>query len=71
MYGFNFGYDTRYMNTGDADNTIVTDKKDVSFQQVAFNFEAASKAIKSGHALNNELLRKIEKDKAYKIIEIV
>ena len=26
--------------------------------------------FKSGHALNNELLRKIEKDKAYKIIEI-
>ena len=26
--------------------------------------------FKSGHSLNNELLRKIEKDKAYKIIEI-
>ena len=26
--------------------------------------------FKSGHALNNELLRKIEKDKAYKILEI-
>ena len=45
MYGFNFGYDTRNMNTGDADNTIVTDKKDVSFQQVAFNFEAASENL--------------------------
>ena len=41
MYGFNFGYDTRNMNTGDADNATVTNKKDVSFQQVAFNLEAA------------------------------
>jgi len=45
MYGFNFGYDTRNMNTGDADNATVTDKKDVSFQQVAFNFEAASENL--------------------------
>ena len=45
MYGFNFGYDTRNMNTGDADNATVTDKKDVSFQQVAFNFEAVSENL--------------------------
>ena len=31
MYGFNFGYNTRNMNTGDADNTTVKNKKDVSF----------------------------------------
>ena len=45
VYGFNFGYDTRNMNTGDADNATVTDKKDVSFQQVAFNLEAASENL--------------------------
>jgi len=45
MYGFNFGYDTRNMNTGDADNFTVINKKDVSFQQVAFNFETASENL--------------------------
>ena len=45
VYGFNFGYDTRNMNTGDADNATVTDKKDVSFQQVAFSLEAASENL--------------------------
>ena len=42
MYGFNFGYDTRNMNTGDADNATVTNKKDVSFQQVALGVETVS-----------------------------
>ena len=45
VYGFNFGYDTRNMNTGDADNATVTDKRDVFFQQVAFNLEAASENL--------------------------
>ena len=42
MYGFNFGYDTRNMNTGDADNATVSNKKDVSFQQVALGVETVS-----------------------------
>ena len=42
MYGFNFGYDSRNMNTGDADNTTVSNKKDVSFQQVALGVETVS-----------------------------
>ena len=33
------------MNTGDADNATVTDKRDVFFQQVAFNLEAASENL--------------------------
>ena len=45
IYGFNFGYDTRNMNTGDADNATVINKKDVSFQQVAFSFETASENL--------------------------
>ena len=42
MYGVNAGYDSRNMNTGDADNATVTDKRDVSFQQVAFGLEAVN-----------------------------
>ena len=42
MYGFNFGYDTRNMNTGDADNATVSNKKNVSFQQVALGVETVS-----------------------------
>ncbi len=42
MYGFNFGYDTRQMNTGDADNASVTNKKDVAFQQVALGMKTVS-----------------------------
>ena len=41
MYGVNTGYDTRNMNTGDAP-VAVTDKRDVTFQQVAFGLEAVS-----------------------------
>ena len=42
MYGVNAGYDSRNMNTGDADNATVTDKRDVTFQQVAFGLEAVN-----------------------------
>ena len=42
MYGVNAGYDTRNMNTGEADNTNVSDKRDVTFEQVAFGLEAAN-----------------------------
>ena len=42
MYGVNAGYDNRNMNTGDADNATVTDKRDVKFQQVAFGLEAVN-----------------------------
>ena len=42
MYGFNFGYDTRKMNTGDADNATVSNKKNVSFHQVALGVETVN-----------------------------
>ena len=43
MYGLNAGYDSRPMNTGDADTGVsVTDKRSVFFQQVAVNAEAVS-----------------------------
>ncbi|MDB4625358.1 carbamoyl-phosphate synthase [Synechococcus sp. AH-551-E19] len=43
MYGINGGYDSRPMNTGDADTGVsVTDKSSVFFQQLAFNAEAVS-----------------------------
>ena len=43
MYGVNGGYDSRPMNTGDADTGVsVTDKSSVFFQQLAFNAEAVS-----------------------------
>ena len=52
LYGFNFGYDTRNMNTGDADNATVTNKKDVSFQQVALGMETVSETWNfNGYAL--------------------
>ena len=41
MYGVNTGYDTRNLNTGDAPVTV-TDKRDVTFQQVAFGLEAVN-----------------------------
>ena len=43
MYGLNAGYDSRPMNTGDADTGVnVTNKRTAFFQQVAFNAEAVS-----------------------------
>ncbi|WP_413681146.1 carbamoyl-phosphate synthase [Prochlorococcus sp. MIT 1342] len=43
MYGVNAGYDSRPMNTGDADTSVnVTDKRDVFFSQVAAGLEAVS-----------------------------
>jgi hypothetical protein len=43
MYGLNAGYDSRPMNTGDADTEVnVSNKRSVFFQQVAFNAEAVS-----------------------------
>ena len=41
MVGLNAGYDSRPMNTGDADTGVsVTNKRTVFFQQLAFNAEA-------------------------------
>ena len=52
MYGFNFGYDTRNMNTGDANSRTVTNKKDVSFQQVALGVETVGEKWNfNGYAL--------------------
>ncbi|WP_328586767.1 outer membrane beta-barrel protein, partial [Prochlorococcus marinus] len=43
MYGVNAGYDSRPMNTGDADTSVnVFDKRDVFFSQVAAGLEAVS-----------------------------
>ncbi len=43
MVGVNAGYDSRPMNTGDADTGVnVSNKRSVFFQQVAFNAEAVS-----------------------------
>ena len=43
MYGLNGGYDSRPINTGDADTGVnVSNKRSVFFQQVAFNAEAVS-----------------------------
>ena len=43
MYGVNAGYDSRDMDTGNADTGVkVTNKQDVSFQQVAVSLEAVS-----------------------------
>ena len=43
MFGLNGGYDSRPMNTGNADTGVsVTDKSSVFFQQLAFNAEAVS-----------------------------
>jgi len=43
MYGLNAGYDSRPMNTGDADTGVkVSNKRSVFFQQIAFNAEAVS-----------------------------
>ena len=43
MYGVNGGYDSRPMNTGDADTGVnVSNKRSVFFQQLAFNAEAVS-----------------------------
>ena len=43
MYGLNAGYDSRPMNTGDADTGMnVSNKRSVFFQQVAVNAEAVS-----------------------------
>ena len=43
MYGMNAGYDSRPMNTGDADTGVsVSNKRSVFFQQLAFNAEAVS-----------------------------
>ena len=43
MYGLNAGYDSRPMNTGDADTGVnVSNKRTAFFQQFAFNAEAVS-----------------------------
>ena len=43
MYGLNAGYDSRPMNTGDADSGVhITNKRTVGFQQIALNAEAVS-----------------------------
>ncbi|WP_236074603.1 carbamoyl-phosphate synthase [Prochlorococcus marinus] len=43
IYGINACYDSRPMNTGDADTSVnVTDKRDVFFSQVAAGLEAVS-----------------------------
>jgi hypothetical protein len=43
MYGINAGYDSRPMNTGDADTGVtVWNKDDVFFQQIAAGLEAVS-----------------------------
>ena len=43
MYGLNAGYDSRPMNTGNADTGVdVTGKRDVFFQQIAAGLEAVS-----------------------------
>jgi len=43
MYGVNAGYDSRPMNTGDADTGVtIWNKEDVFFQQIAAGFEAVS-----------------------------
>ncbi len=39
-YGVNAGYDTRELNSGDGDNATVTNTRDFSCQQVAFEVEA-------------------------------
>ena len=45
MFGVNAGYDSRPMNTGNADTGVnVTDKRDVFFQQVAAGLEAVSES---------------------------
>ena len=41
MYGLNAGYDSRSLNSGDADLNV-TNKKTVGFQQIALNAEAVS-----------------------------
>ncbi len=45
MYGVNAGYDSRNLNTGEADKTTVTDKRDVTFQQVGLGLEAVSEDL--------------------------
>ena len=43
MVGLNAGYDSRPMNTGDADTGVtVSNKHSVFFQQIVFNVEAIS-----------------------------
>ena len=43
MYGLNAGYDSRPMNTGDAETGVnVRNKRSVFFQQIAFNAKAVS-----------------------------
>ena len=43
MYGLNAGYDSRPMNTGNAENGVdVTGQRDVFFQQIAAGVEAVS-----------------------------
>ncbi len=45
MFGVNAGYDSRPMNSGNADTGVnVTDKRDVFFQQVAAGLEAVSES---------------------------
>ncbi|KZR81739.1 hypothetical protein PMIT1342_01080 [Prochlorococcus marinus str. MIT 1342] len=43
MYGVNAGYESRPMNTGDADTNVnIFDKREVFFSQVAAGLEAVS-----------------------------
>lgn len=42
IYGLNIGYETRLMKTGDADNAIVYNPKQVFFSQLSFELEASN-----------------------------
>ena len=45
MYGVNAGYDTRRLNSGGTDTAVAaSNKNNVTFQQVAFGFEAISES---------------------------
>jgi len=42
MYGFNVGFDTRSIKSGDVDHVTITNKKTISFSQIAFEAEAVN-----------------------------
>ena len=43
IYGMNFGYETRLMKTGDADNALVYNKNNAFFSQLSVGLEASKK----------------------------
>ena len=43
IYGINFGYETRLMKTGDADNALVYNKNNAFFSQLSVGLEASKK----------------------------